>query len=129
MPLPGSRLFHHGFERWGRQVAAGQATAWCRITTTLFDLVWEGQCRVQQAGQGVLTASGVGDSRITAADYVVVITADESGVTAGHLVEIVQCDGDPALVGSQLVVTGVTRGSIRFQQTLTCTMNGPPAPH
>lgn len=127
MPLRGTRLFHRQFEQWGRQVADGQLTAWCRITDTTFDVVYEGPCRVQQGGQATLIPPGGGDRRITAADYVVVITAAELAVAAGHLVEIVQCDGDPELIGRQLVVTGVSRGSIRFQQTLACDMHGDPA--
>lgn len=126
MPLPGSRLIHRQFEAWGRRVADGQHSARCRITDSSNQLVYDGPCRIQQGGQATLTPVA-GDQRITAADYAVVVPAGALRLAAGHLVDVVECDGDPELVGGQLIVQGVTRGSIRFQQTLACDLHDQPA--
>ncbi|MFY1595487.1 DUF6093 family protein [Micromonospora sp. WMMD737] len=127
MPLPGTRLFHRGFEPWGRKVADRQGTAHGRIYDTAFRLIYDGPLRVQQAGDGSLLPI-VADQHLTAANFAVVVpAADGLTVTAGHLVEIVDCPGDSELVGKQLVVLGTMHGSIRFQQTLACNLHDQPA--
>lgn len=126
MPLPNSRMIHPRFEAWGRQIAVQQCTARCRITDLAGQVVYDGPCRVQQGGDGTLVPVA-GDQRITAATYAVVIPADQLGVAVNHLVDVTACEGDPELVGAQLTVRSVARGSIRWQQTLGCELHDQPA--
>lgn len=64
-----------------------------------------------------------GGQQVSVAGYLVVVDRDGSVATeVGHLVKVTGVDenGDPALVGRPLTVTGVAYGSLAWERDLTC---------
>lgn len=136
MPLPGSRVVPAGWEAHHRPVLE---TTWTATITfkrfsgdPVFDpetgstsrpstTVFSGQVRIQHhetASAGSTVAAG---QKITSHDYQV------SGPVEMDLkiddVGTVDACNDPTLVGRELTVTDIQRGSLLFQRDVICTDN------
>lgn len=141
MPLPNTRVIPEGWSAHHRPVAEGGMTATVQVrhpggTPGEFDPVTgtrpnvphaphhTGQARIQVApvfGGGEAVAGG---QEITTVAYLVAIELDGSDeCKVDDLVKVTAVDdnGDPALVGRTLTVTGVARGSLAWERDLVCT--------
>lgn len=139
MPLPGTRLIHPNFEQWGRQVAAGQMTAVCRIHRPSTDPVWDdalgrdvypppallyhGPCRYQYqtpAGAPVVAEqpTPLGDIRIT-------VDVGATPYRVNDLVTMAISVNNLDVTGRTLLVTAVSGSSISWQRDLTCQLRQP----
>lgn len=140
MPLPNARVIGPRWSAHHRPVVDATLTGECTIRhpaakPTPGDLDPEtgtypdtgqatphftGACRVQV----LLTDSRVetaGD-QVTVAGYLVVVSQTATEVRVGDIVAITAVDdnGSPALAGRELRVTGVARGTLTWEQDLTC---------
>ena len=84
-----------------------------------------GKCRVQV--QPIFSADReTGGQEVTVAGYLVVVDRDTSTETAvGDICKMTAVDdnGDPALVGRELTVSGVAYGSLAWERDLTAIDN------
>lgn len=130
--IPADWAAHH------RPVAEGTMTGTCEIRhpggTTSFDPATgtrdtvphpphhTGPARLQ--ARPAETSAGVaGEQQITTYEYLVVVDLDGSADTkVGDLVTVTAVDdnGDAALVGQMLTVTGVSSGSLAWERDLIC---------
>lgn len=139
MPLPNTRLIHPRFEAHHRPVADGQMTAECVVTRPTSAGVFDadagrttyppparvypavgdsGPCRIlRQHSQPV--AADVGDRAVTVDNYRVTLPAGTSA-QINDLVRVTACDGDPTLVGQELIVRDLAHASITWQRDLIC---------
>lgn len=136
MPLEGSRVIPSGWEAHHRPVLETTWTAtvtFRRLTgTPVHDpatgstsqestVVYAGPCRIQNNETTSAGSMVAGAQKITSHDYQV------SGPVEMNLkvddVGTVDSANDPTLVGRELTVTDVQRGSLLFQRDVICTDN------
>lgn len=141
MPLANTRVIPEGWSAHHQPVVAGSWTADVTIrppgntqgefnpATGTYDdpqphpAHYTGRARVQVEPMfaGDREAGG---QQVTVAGYLVVVDRDTStGTEVGHIVKVTGVDdnGDPALVGRELTVSGVAYGSLAWERDLTCT--------
>ncbi len=139
-PLPNTRVIGPRWSEHHRPVADATMTGECTIrrpgsSTPTGDLDsesgeypaatphtphYDGPCRVQV----LITDTRVeaaGD-QVTVAGYLVVVSQTATGVAAGDVVTVTApgTNGSPALDDVELRVTGVARGTLTWEQDLTC---------
>lgn len=136
MPLDGSRVIHRDWEAHHRPVLE---TTWTATVTfrrfsgpPVFDpetgstsrpksVVYSGPCRIQHHETTSAGSTVAGAEKITSHDYQV------SGPVEMDLkvddVGTVDTCNDPTLVGRELTVTDIQRGSLLFQRDVICTDN------
>jgi hypothetical protein len=136
MPLQNSRVIPRDWEAHHYATANGQMTAECVITRPTsvgrtFDTltgtstypdpatIYDGACRIQHPTIQDIPAGAV-ERQTTVAEYTVTIPVTTNLVQINDVVTVAACAGDPDLVGAELTVIAVPRGSLRFVQPLTC---------
>lgn len=144
MPLPSTRVIHPEWAEHHRPVAEGGMTATCSLrlpggtATGDFDdeagntpaesnaPYHSGPCRIQAMSTRAQEALAA-EQEVTSLAYLVTVEWDagtpEQDIEAKHLVHIDSVDdnGDPTLVGKDLVVRSVVHGSLVFERDLICT--------
>lgn len=89
--------------------------------TTQHDPHYTGQARIQ-AQPVIGTDRTTGEQKVTVAGYLVVVSRDASAATQVDdvlKVTAVDANGDPALVGRELRITGVAYGALTWERDLT----------
>lgn len=144
MPLPGTRVIHPRWAEHHRPVAEGGMTATVSLrlpgatATGAFDddtgntptaphaPYHTGPARIQAMSTRAQEALAA-EQQVTTLAYLVSVEWDaatgEQDVAAKHLVHVdaVDANGDPTLVGRDLVVQEVVHGSLVFERDLICT--------
>lgn len=133
MPLPGSRVIPAGWEQHHRPVLATTRTA--TVTFTRFDgpsvhdpvtgttsrpsiTVYSGLFRIQEH-QVSAHIDDAAAQQITTHAYQL-SAAVEVDLQINDMGLVNACD-DPTLIGRELLVTDIQRGSLLFERTFTCT--------
>lgn len=138
MPFPGSRVIPNGWSAHHRPVAEGTMTARVRFRdpaqdtkgefddsngkfpTTKATPYLDTACRAQQQKQPQVATTG--QQKISTHDYLIAVPIDgTSTVRAGHIGVIYECPDDPTLIGRELRITDVQRGSLMWERDLICT--------
>lgn len=92
--------------------------------STPFGAYYTGTARIQSlAGTGGEVDRLVAEQQVSTMDYAVTLNSAVTGVQLGHLVRITAVDdnGDTTLVGRDLTVEAVLRGSLHWERRLLCT--------
>lgn len=139
MPLPGSHVIHPDWISHHRPVAEGGFTAAVHINAEgTGEPVWDDADQVSRTPAGperylggariqLLTLTEaqrlVAEQQITTLAYLVVVSLDATTVEVDDIVTIdqVDADGDQSLIGRQLRVRAVARGSLAWERDLVCT--------
>jgi Family of unknown function (DUF6093) len=82
-------------------------------------LRYQGFCRVQRRNQQTV-AGIVTEQELPAMVYEVAIDKDTDTVQTRDIVTVTACVEDPQLVGQELAVRGVVKGSMRSERILFC---------
>lgn len=135
MPRPSSNVIHPRWATHHRPVVEGTFTATIAIRDPAQDTRGEldhdtgtrpvvkatpyyvGGCRIQQQKQPQVSISA--DQRVTTHDYLVPVPIEVNART-GHIGTVTDCPADPTLVGRELKVTDVLRGSLAWERDLIC---------
>jgi len=137
MPLPGTRIIHPLFQVHHAATIAQTQTAECAITrpsshATAFDEatgrsvyveadgIYAGRCRVQRRAGRSNGSADVGDRQVHEVPYLVTLPASSLLVLVNDVVTVTGAAHDLNLVGVQLTVVDVWRGSTRWEQDLYC---------
>lgn len=137
-PLPNTRVIPTGWSAHHRPVVEGTWTGTCTIRrpgvvkgdfdeetltyeSTPHDPHYTGKCRVQVQPifSGDREAAG---QKVTVAGYLVAVdlaTSDQTKVDDVVKVTGIDDNGDPTLVGRELTVSGVARGTLAWERDLT----------
>lgn len=135
MPLEGSRVIPAGWVEHHRPVAeATMVGAKIRLRDPAEDTLgdfdeetgtrpvvkaapyFDGPCRVQQQKQPQVGSAG--EQRVTSHDYLIAVPVSVTTVAVGHVGVVYECAADPSLVGRELKVTDVLRGSLAWERDL-----------
>jgi len=143
MPLPGTKVFHDGWEAHHRPVAEGAMTATGVVRrrtgpgvfndvtgktdypapTTVYGVAGAAPMRVVR--DGVETTREIGGRQVTIRDYIVALPADAPEIRVNDEV-VVATAGDTRLPDESLWVHDVRFGSQIWERDLVCA-NVPPA--
>lgn len=137
MPFPRTRVIPVGWAKHHRPAAEGTMTARVRFRdpeqdeegpfdnstgtrpVVKADPYLDTWCRAQQQKQPQVATTG--EQRVSTHDYLIAVPIAGTTVLAvGHVGVIYECPDDPSLVGREIKVTDVQRGSLMWERDLIC---------
>lgn len=144
MPLPGTRIVHPQFQARWRPIIAATFRSLVRVTrpgnpqgtrdweagrTTVATpfVVYSGPARVQSRTTGATrgAATQVADRPVTVGAYLIAVPTDSAPALLRDVVEILECNDDPALQGLVLYVVDVPHADVAWQRNLGCDLHQP----